>query len=611
MSLILGVSAFYHDSAAALVRDGEIVAAAQEERFSRLRHDRRFPVAAINYCLEEAFIEPDEIDAVAFYDNPVTTLDRIVRNAADHAPQGREQWCEALVETFSVKGTLKSRLNRALGCDRPMVFVDHHLAHAAAAYYPSPFDNAAVLTIDGVGEWSTTSIGVAQGERLELSSEIRFPHSLGLLYSTFTAYCGFKVNSGEYKLMGLAPYGEPRYADVIRDHLIDLRDDGSYRLDMDYFDYPRGDRMFNSAFCDLFGAPPRAPESEITRRDMDLAASVQKITEDAVLRLAQTARRLSGSANLALAGGVALNCVANGRLASAGIFDRIWVQPAAGDAGSAIGAAHLCHHGIYGAQRAPLGEREDRQQGSLLGPSYSNAEVTESLRRLGAVSHSEPDREARNTLVAKMLGDGGVVGYFAGRMEFGPRALGARSILADPRRPEAQSHINLKVKFRESFRPFAPAVLAERAGEYFDMAGESPYMLMVAPVLPSRRKQFVLDDMLGEESDMIRIVNVPRSDIPAVTHVDYSARVQTVSATERPDFHALLKAFDAATGCPVLVNTSFNVRGEPIVCTPEDAYRCFMRTGLDMLVIEDHILYKGEQPTFADDESWKEEFALD
>ena len=344
MSLILGISAFYHDSAAALLRDGEIVAAVQEERFSRRRHDRRFPVAAINYCLEEAFIEPDEIDTIVFYDNPLTTLDRIVHNAAAHAPHGRQQWCEALVETFSVKGTLKSRLNRTLGCDRPLVCVDHHLAHAAAAYYPSPFDDAAVLTIDGVGEWSTTSVGVARGECIELSREIRFPHSLGLLYSTFTAYCGFKVNSGEYKLMGLAPYGEPRYADTIRDHLIELNEDGSYRLNMDYFDYPKSDRMFSEAFCDLFRSPPRTSETDIRRRDMDLAASIQEVTEDAVLRLARTAKKLGGSANLALAGGVALNCVANGRLAAAGIFDRIWVQPAAGDAGSAIGAAYLCHH---------------------------------------------------------------------------------------------------------------------------------------------------------------------------------------------------------------------------------------------------------------------------
>ncbi|MFO0608337.1 MAG: carbamoyltransferase [Polyangiales bacterium] len=611
---ILGLSAFYHDSAAALTRDGEVVAAAQEERFSRKKHDPRFPRHAVNYCLEEAFVEADDLDAVVFYDNPLATFDRVVENTLAAGPAGRGQFLKAADAILGNKLWVDAHVRRALGGvgkAGKVLFAEHHMAHAASAFYPSPFERAAVLTLDGVGEWATTSLGVGRGASLELFAEIDYPHSLGLLYSAVTSFCGFKVNSGEYKLMGLAPYGEPRFYELLRDKLIDVRDDGSYRLDTSYFGYLDGMTMTNERFAALFGGPAREAESRITRREMDLAASVQKVTEEVVLKTARHLRKETGERDLVMAGGVALNCVANGKLVVEGIFDNVWIQPAAGDAGGALGAALLAHHVYFNEPRkAPSGGR-DAQKGSYLGPRYSSEEVQAFLERKGYPHRRIEDRAERSAFVAKAIAEGKIVGWLSGRMEFGPRALGARSILGDPRNKDTQSVMNLKIKFRESFRPFAPSVLRERCADYFELACESPYMLLIAPVREERRIPMDTARFRGGDDDMIAVLHQARSDVPAVTHVDYSARIQTVDRETHPDYRALIEAFESVTGCGMLVNTSFNVRGEPIVCTPQDAYRCFMRTEMDLLVLEDFVLWRREQPAFEDQENWKETYELD
>ncbi|MFO0691359.1 MAG: carbamoyltransferase [Myxococcota bacterium] len=607
---VLGISCFYHDSAAAIVQDGEIVAAAQEERFTRKKHDPRFPLRAINYCLEEAFLEPDELDAVVFYDSPTLSFDRVIKSMLSAAPRSADQWQKAGPSFLGIKLFVTRYVHRALKREVPVLFTRHHLSHAASAYYPSPFEEAAILTLDGVGEWATTSLARGEGGRIRTLEEIHYPHSLGLLYSAFTYFCGFKVNSGEYKLMGLAPYGRPVFADRIREHLFHAKPDGSFRLDMQYFGYLDSDVVTNERFDALFGGPPRKPESRITRREMDLAASIQQVTEEAVLALARHAREVTGSRNLCLAGGVALNCVANGRLEREKIFDRIWIQPAAGDAGGALGAALAASHMHFGVPRRVEGGR-DAMRGSYLGPAYSSDEVRAFLERHGHPYERIEDRETRVRRIAQTLAEGKVVGFLSGRMEFGPRSLGGRSILGDPRRADTQTVMNLKIKYRESFRPFAPSVLEERCGDYFELDAESPYMLLVAPVRESLRKPFELPSSELGDTDLLEHVRKERSSVPAITHVDYSARVQTVSRDVAPDYHAVIEAFAEATGCPVVVNTSFNVRGEPIVCTPEDAYRCFMRTEMDLLVLDDCILEKSKQPAVPKDESWRQEYELD
>lgn len=604
---ILGISAHYHDSAAALVRNGSLVAAAQEERFTRKKHDASFPENAVQFCLEHAGLDVADLDAVVFYEKPLLTFERLLETYLAFAPRGFTSFARAmpvwLKEKLYLKQLLKKRLAELAGGDSPpLYFARHHQSHAASAFYPSPFDDAAVLCMDGVGEWATTSAWVGEGTRLEPLWEVDFPHSVGLLYSAFTYFCGFRVNSGEYKLMGLAPYGEPRYEALIRDHLVDIKADGTFRLNMDYFDYCTGLRMTNRAFADLFGGPRREPESGITQREMDLAASVQRVTEDIVLRLAKTLRRETGRKNLCLSGGVALNCVANGLLHREKVFDRIWIQPAAGDAGGAVGAALAYWHEAAGGERAPQGG--DAMQGAYLGPSFSDREIVSQLDRYGAVSVKLDDDELAGK-VADLIADSKVVGWFQGRMEFGPRALGGRSILGDPRSPDMQKTMNLKIKYRESFRPFAPSVLAEHAAEVFDGCPDSPYMLLVMPVSEHLRH--------GQDMNLrgLEQINAVRSDLPAITHVDYSARVQTVHRETNPRYHALLEAFHQRTGCPVLINTSFNVRGEPIVCTPEDAYRCFMRTEMDCLVIGNRILEKSQQPPWREDGDWRDTFELD
>lgn len=611
---VLGVSAFYHDSAAALVRGGEIIAAAQEERFSRKKHDPRFPRGAINYCLEEAFIDPAELDAVVFYDNPILTFDRVVKNCLAAGEEGREQFLKASRSILGVKMWVEDYVRRelgTLGLQGRLLFTRHHLAHAASAFYPSPFREAAIITLDGVGEWSTTTIGFGKEKGIELLYELDYPHSLGLLYSAFTFFCGFKVNSGEYKLMGLAPYGEPKYYNLICEKLIDIKDDGSYRLNTDYFGYLDGLSMTNDRFAALFGGDPRRPESRITRREMDLASSVQKVTEEIVLKMAAFAKKETGSSNLVLAGGVALNCVANGKIIEEKIYGKnIWIQPAAGDAGGSLGAALMVSHQFFGAPRLYHPRGRDLQKGSYLGPSFSINEITAFLDRHRYPFERVKDKQARAAAVAEALAEGKIVGYFAGRMEFGPRALGARSILGDPRRKETQSIMNLKIKYRESFRPFAPSVPAEEAADYFELDVESPYMLLVSRVKPERTLAVDMKPFY-QTGDMLALVNQPRSDIPAVTHVDYSARVQTVHAEDNPDYYLLLKTFKKITGCSVLVNTSFNVRGEPIVCSPQDAYRCFMRTGIDLLMLEECLLWKERQPLFQDEADRQDEFELD
>ena len=580
---ILGISCWYHDAAACLVRDGRIVAAAQEERFSRKKHDPSFPRRAIAYCLREGGIDASDLDVAAFYDKPFLKFERLLETYVAVAPKGLRSFVKAMPLWLKEKLWIPDLIAKELDYDGPIVFPEHHESHAASAFFPSPFERAAFLTTDGVGEWATTSFGVGDGARLSILAEQHFPHSLGLLYSAFTYFTGFKVNSGEYKLMGLAPYGEPRFVDAIMEHLIDVKDDGSFRLNMDYFTYAHGLRMTGRRFAELFGGPRRAPESPLTRREMDLARSVQAVTEEVMLRMARHVHRVTGERRLCLAGGVALNCVANGRLLREGPFDALWIQPAAGDAGGALGAALMAWHQYLGRERpAPEG---DAMQGAYLGPAFSDAEIAAFLEREGIPHTRYADEAALTEAVAEMLAEGKVVGWFQGRMEFGPRALGNRSILADPRGRDVQRTVNLKIKFRESFRPFAPSVTAERAGEYFEIEGESPYMLLVAPVRGARAE--------GEGLDRLDRVTSP---IPAVTHVDGSARLQTVGAATNPLFYRLLRAFEARTGCPVLVNTSFNVRGEPIVCAPEEAHRCFRRTHMDALVLGAHVVTKAMLP---------------
>ena len=609
--IVLGVSAFYHDSAAAVVKDGEIVAAVQEERFTRKKHDSGFPVNAINYCLEEAFISPKALDAVVFYDNPVLTFDRVVKNFLTTAPGGLDQWQKACKSMLGAKFNIKEQLRRTLGTDFKLLFTDHHLSHAASAFYPSPFNDAAIIIADGVGEWATTSLGFGKDQNIEIFKEIDYPHSLGLLYTAFTTYCGFKANSGEYKLMGLAPYGRPIFADKIREHLVDIKADGSLRLSMRYFAFLDQDSMTNELFHGLFGGAPRKPESRITRREMDIAASVQAVLEEAMARLARNAKQLTGSRNLVLAGGVALNCVANGKILRSRLFDRIWIQPAAGDAGGALGAALLASHQYFDVPRKTAGDGRDSQKGSYLGPQFSRDEVIAFLERRNIPYLHVADKKERSTLIAQAIADGKIVGYMSGRMEFGPRSLGARSILGDSRRPDTQSIMNLKVKYRESFRPFAPSVLRETVDQYFELEDESPYMLVVAPVRQERRLPMDLVEIMPNDDDMIPVINRSRSDLPAITHVDYSARVQTVDSRDKPDFYNILKAFEDLTGCGVVVNTSFNVRGEPIVCSPKEAYQCFMRTEIDLLVIEGCLLWKNQQPKFEDDVDWRKQYELD
>jgi carbamoyltransferase len=592
---ILGISAFYHDSAAALIEDGRIVAAAQEERFSRKKHDSRFPVHAVRYCLAEGGIGLGKVDHVVFYDKPFLKFERLLETYLAFAPRGIKSFSMSIPLWLREKLFLKNLLYKDLrkidgdgGWNEQLLFSEHHLSHAASAFFPSPFEEAVVLTMDGVGEWATTSAAIGRGNSLEVFKEIHFPHSLGLLYSALTYYTGFKVNSGEYKVMGLAPYGEPKYADKIFKHLMDVKADGSFRLDQSYFNYCTGLTMTNGKFDELFGGPPRKPDQLLTQRHMDLAASIQAVTEEVVLRLVRSLRKETGIRNLCLAGGVALNCVANGKVLRDGHFDQIYIQPAAGDAGGALGAALVGYHMQLGQKRHVNG---DAMRGSYLGPVYSQSDIEARLKRCGAKFEVLGDTDLVTTC-AEDLSQGKALGWFQGRMEFGPRALGNRSILGDARSPTMQKMLNLKVKYRESFRPFAPSVLRERVSDWFELDGDSPYMLLVADVVESRRRE-----MTAEEKQLFGIdkLNVPRSDIPAVTHVDYSARIQTVHADTNPRYHALLSEFERKTGCPVLVNTSFNVRGEPIVCVPEDAFRCFMGTELDVLAVGNCYLRKENQ----------------
>jgi carbamoyltransferase len=603
---ILGISAYYHDAAACLVRDGEIVAAAQEERFTRKKHDPDFPKHAIAYCLKEAGIGVGDLDAIGFYDKPIVKFERILQTFLAESPMGVRQFLDGMPVWLKEKLFTREQIRADLDYKGEIYFAEHHESHAASAFYPSPFTEAAVLTMDGVGEWATSSYGVGKGKDLELLAELRFPHSLGLLYSAFTYYTGFKVNSAEYKVMGLAPYGEPRYVDAILKELVDLKEDGSFKLNMRYFNYLRGRTMTNGVFDGVFGGPPRAPESSLTQREMDLARSVQEVTEEIMLRMARQVHRDTGLENLCLAGGVALNCVGNGRVLREGPFKRLWIQPAAGDAGGAVGVALLVWHKVLGNERAANGGR-DRMRGSFLGPEFDAAEIEAVLEQFGArYTRLGPAELVERT--ADLLAQEKVIGWFQGRMEFGPRALGGRSILGDARSARMQAVMNLKIKFRESFRPFAPSVLRERVADYFELDCDSPYMLLVAPVRADRRRL-----MTAEEERLFGIekLNVPRSDLPAITHVDYSARIQTVSEEANPLYYRLLKAFEARTSCPVLVNTSFNVRGEPIVCTPADAYKCFMRTEMDALVLAPFVLLKEDQPPLREDVDWRTLYALD
>lgn len=602
---ILGISCFYHDSAACIVQDGNILAAAQEERFTRKKHDPRFPKNAIKYTLEEAGIKIKDVDCVVFYDKPFLTFERLLMSYLTIAPKGLRSWLEAMPLWLGQKLYIPKVIQRETGYEGDVLFTEHHEAHAASAFYPSPFDEAAILTIDGVGEWATASYGFGKGEDITLLKELHFPDSLGLLYSAFTYFTGFKVNSGEYKLMGLAPYGMPRYKDLILSKLVDMKEDGSIRLNLSYFDFLGGLRMTNRRFANLFGGHPRKPETKIAQREMDIAASIQAVTEEIVLRMANHVYKETNQKNLCFAGGVALNCVANSRILKEGPFENIWIQPAAGDAGGAMGAALSVWHRYLGNERHnPNGY--DSQKGSYLGPSFSNGVVKEFLESKGYPYH-ELDFGKRARIIAEQIAAGKVVGYMAGRMEFGPRALGARSILGDPRRGDTQTVMNLKIKYRESFRPFAPSVLEEKISKYFDTDKPSPYMLLVANVKKEKR----LPQPSREGMPMLERLKVKRSDIPAVTHLDYSARLQTVNQKHKPDYYAVISEFEKLTGCAVIVNTSFNVRGEPIICTPEHAYQCFMRTEMDVLVIEDCILFKEEQPPWKESGDWRSELELD
>jgi carbamoyltransferase len=609
---ILGISAYYHDSAACLVTDGRLVAAAQEERFTRRKHDAGFPLQAVRYCLAEGRVPRGGVDAVVFYDKPLTKFARIAKTYFATAPRGLRPFLMAmplwLREKLWIPTDIADALEKAgAGAAGQLYFSEHHESHAASAFFPSPFASAAVLTMDGVGEWATTSLGRGSGNRMEMLEELHFPHSLGLLYSAFTYFTGFRVNSGEYKLMGLAPYGEPRYVGHIRENLVDIREDGSFRLNMDYFGFHDGLTMTNDAFARLFDGPPRSPESSMTRREMDLARSVQVVTEEIVLKQVAHASRLTGEKNLCLAGGVALNCVANGRILREGPFENIWIQPAAGDAGGALGAALHVWHQIHDNPRPDPGGR-DAMRGSYLGPAYANDEIRDWLDHHGYPYRTLADGDLENE-VAALIEDQKVIGLFQGRMEFGPRALGNRSIIGDARSAEMQSVLNLKIKYRESFRPFAPSCLEEKIGDYFDIDRPSPYMLLVAPVRPERCLEPSDQD---DGTDLFKRVSRPRSDVPAITHVDNSARIQSVDRETNPRYHRIIEAFAERTGYGIIINTSFNVRGEPIVCTPEDAYRCFMRTEMDVMVLGNHILDKAAQPEMEiAREQWQEEFPLD
>ncbi len=603
---ILGISAYYHDSAACLVVDGEILAAAQEERFTRRKHDWRFPSQAVAYCLREGGLaSAAELDHVVFYDKPLVKFERLLETYAAYAPLGLKSFLKAMPLWLKEKLWTRDNIADDLDYDGSILFTEHHESHAASAFFPSPFRRAAILTMDGVGEWATASLGLGEGNRIRILKEIHFPHSVGLLYSAFTYFTGFKVNSGEYKLMGLAPYGEPKYADLILDELVDVKEDGSLKLNMTYFDYCAGLKMTNRRFAALFGGPARRPESKLTQREMDIAASIQVVTETIMLRMAEFAQKETGAENLVLAGGVALNCVGNGRILREGPFKNLWIQPAAGDAGGALGAALFVHHQILGGARQ-VDERRDLQKATLLGPAFDDDALAGFIRDNGIEAERFDDPEALVERVAQVMEEENVVGWFQGRMEFGPRALGARSILGDARSRDMQTKMNLKIKFRESFRPFAPSVALESVSDFFQLSTESPYMLLVAGVQESRRLPVADNGYQG--LDKLKVI---RSQVPAITHVDYSARVQTVSRQDNPLYHRLIQRFGERTGCPVIVNTSFNVRGEPIVCTPEDAYRCFTRTNMDYLVLGPYVIDKTRQNLPPIDTSWQQEFELD
>ncbi|NIA12767.1 MAG: hypothetical protein GWP08_01710 [Nitrospiraceae bacterium] len=602
---ILGISAFYHDSAACLVRDGDIVAAAQEERFTRKKHDPRFPIHAAGYCLDEARIQMGDVDYVVFYDKPFVKFERLLLTYLGVAPRGLRSFIQQMPAWLKEKIFMRATIRRRLNYDGKILFINHHQSHAASAFFPSPFQEAAFMTLDGVGEWATSAYGVGRGNRIRILKEMKFPHSLGLLYSAFTYFTGFKVNSGEYKLMGLAPYGEPRFAPDILRELIDIRDDGSFRLNLDYFAYCGGLRMTNWRFAELFGGPARKPESKITQREMDLARSIQAVTEEIILRIARHTHRQTGLKNLVIAGGVGLNCVANGRVLRESPFDDVWIQPSAGDAGNALGCALFAWHQLLGNGRVADGRR---QKASYLGPAFSDESIQSYLDENGITYTRYETAEGLCQAVAGLIAEQKVVGWFQGRMEFGPRALGARSILGDPRSREMQRTINLKIKFRESFRPFAPTVLAEHVSDYFELDRESPYMLLVAPVKASRLRELSEDEKNAKGFDKLRVV---RSDVPAITHVDNSARVQTLTQDDNPLYHRLIECFHEKTGCPVIINTSFNVRGEPIVCSPDEAFTCFMRTDMDYLALGAFVLDKTQQKPWDKNDDWKQEFELD
>jgi carbamoyltransferase len=603
---ILGISAFYHDSAACLVRDGKIMSAAQEERFTRKKHDSSFPKNAINFCLKDNNLTVQDLDYVAFYDKPFLTFERILETYLSYAPLGIKSFIKALPLWIKKKLWMKELIKKELGYEGKIIFPEHHESHAASAFYPSPFQEAAVLTMDGVGEWTTASYGTGKDNNIEILSEIKFPHSLGLLYSAFTYYTGFKVNSGEYKVMGLAPYGEPKYRDLILKELIDLKEDGSFKMNMEYFDYCAGLTMTNEKFHKLFGGPPRKPESKLTQKEMDIARSIQEVTEEIVLRMGRHIRKETGHKYLCLAGGVALNCVANGKLLREGIYEDIWIQPAAGDAGGALGAALFVWYKYLGNNRKTDGKK-DFQRGSYLGPEFNNGYIADYLKR-NNIPYTELSDEEIPEKIADLIAQEKVIGWFQGRMEFGPRALGARSIIGDARSPKMQETMNLKIKFRESFRPFAPSVIKERVSDFFELDRESPYMLLVAPV-----KKELCREMTEEEKRLFGLdkLHVIRSSLPAITHIDYSARVQTVNEEYNPLYYQMIKKFDDKYGCPVIINTSFNVRGEPIVCTPEDAYLCFMRTNMDYLIMGNYLLDKRDQKPLEKDIDWQKEFELD
>ncbi len=603
---ILGISAFYHDSAACLVKDGDILSAAQEERFTRKKHDHNFPQKAIEFCLKDAGIKADQIDLVAFYDKPFLKFERLLETYLTFAPVGIKSFIKAMPLWIKEKLWMKEMIKDKLGYTGKVIFPEHHESHAASAFYPSPFNKAAILTMDGVGEWTTTSYGVGDGNDFQLFADIKFPHSLGLLYSALTYYTGFKVNSGEYKVMGLAPYGEPKYKKLIYDHLIDVKEDGSFRMNMDYFNYCQGLTMTNEKFNKLFGGPPRVPETNLTQKEMDIARSLQEVTEEIVLKIGRHVYKETKFKNLCLAGGVALNCVANGRLLREGPFENIWIQPAAGDAGGALGAALI---GWYKYQNNPRNtdEKTDSQKGSYLGPKFDENDIHSFIQSFN-LSAKKYDEDELIEKVANLINSEKVIGWFNGKMEFGPRALGSRTIIGDARSPKMQATMNIKIKFREGFRPFAPSVLYEKVKEYFEIEKESPYMLLTADVKKERRIPMTDEDQRKWGIDKL---NVVRSDIPAVTHVDYSARLQTVHKKTNPRYHKLISKFEEKTGCAVIINTSFNVRGEPIVCTPEDAYKCFMRTNMDYLVLGNYILKKEDQKPIDKDIDWKKEFVLD